>query len=73
MTSGRLLATKRKIAKALTSGGKGRVFCPDCNKLILLRDVIEEKFDSPEVKEQARELEEEAQGVIDNESHSPAG
>lgn len=40
----------------------------DCGKPILLRDVIEEKFDSPAVKEQARELKAEAQLVIDNES-----
>ena len=45
-----------KIAKALAPGGKGKVFCPDCGKPILLRDVIEEKFDSPAVKEQVREM-----------------
>mgnify|MGYP001343365652 CR=1 FL=1 len=38
-----------KIAKALAPGGKGKVFCPDCGKPILLRDVVEEKFDSPTV------------------------
>jgi hypothetical protein len=46
-----------KIAKALVPGGKGKVFCPDCGKPIALRDVIEEKFDSPAVKEQVREME----------------
>jgi uncharacterized Zn finger protein (UPF0148 family) len=30
------------IAKALPPGGKGKVFCPECGKPILLRDVIEE-------------------------------
>ena len=40
----------------LAPGGKGKVFCPDCGKPILLRDVIEEKFDSPAVKEQVREM-----------------
>ena len=44
------------ISGALAPGGKGKVFCPDCGKPILLRDVIEEKFDSPVVKEQVREM-----------------
>ena len=34
-----------EIAKALAPGGKGKVFCPDCGKPILLRDVIEDKSD----------------------------
>jgi hypothetical protein len=34
-----------KIAKALAPGANGRVFCPDCGKPILLRDVIEDKSD----------------------------
>ena len=33
------------------------MFCPDCGKPILLRDPIEEKFEAPAIKEQARELE----------------
>ncbi len=45
-----------KIAKALAPGGEGKVFCPDCGKPILLRDVIEEKIESPAVKEQVREM-----------------
>ncbi len=57
-----------KIDKALAPGGKGKVFCPDCGKPILLRDVIEEKFESPAVKEQVREMQSEGQAVIDNES-----
>lgn len=40
----------------LAPGGKGKVFCPDCGKPILLRDVIEEKFESPAVKEQVCEM-----------------
>jgi uncharacterized Zn finger protein (UPF0148 family) len=44
------------IAQALAPGGKGKVFCPDCGKPIHLRDVIEEKFESPAVKEQVREM-----------------
>jgi WD40 repeat protein len=57
-----------KIDKALAPGGKGKVFCPDCGEPIVLRDVIEEKFDSPKVKEQSREMDSEAQAVLDNES-----
>jgi small GTP-binding protein len=57
-----------KIDKALAPGGKGKVFCPDCGKAILLRDVIEEKFESPVVKKQARKLETKSRVVIDNES-----
>ena len=44
------------------------MFCPDCGKPILLRDVIEEKFESPVVKAQAQEMGNEVQLVIDNES-----
>ena len=44
------------------------MFCPDCGKPILLRDVIEEKFDSPAAKEQVCEMQSEGQAVIDNES-----
>ena len=57
-----------KIDKALAPSGKGKVFCPDCGKPILLRDVMEEKFESPAVKEQARQMEEQGQHAIDNES-----
>jgi WD40 repeat protein len=61
-------ADQAKIDKALTPNGKGRVFCSDCGKPISLRDTIEEKFDSPAVKEQVRGLQLEGQAVIDNES-----
>ena len=44
------------------------MFCSDCGKALLLRDVIEEKFESPAVKEQVREMQSEGQAVIDNES-----
>jgi WD40 repeat protein len=57
-----------KIDKAQAPGGKGKVFCQDCGKSILLHDVIEEKFDSATVKEQVRELQIEGQVVLDNES-----
>jgi len=65
---GQAFGDQAKIAKALAPGGKGKVFCPDCGKPILLRDVIEEKFESPAVKEQVREMQSEGQAVIDNES-----
>jgi uncharacterized Zn finger protein (UPF0148 family) len=56
------------IDKALAPGGKGKVFCPDCGKPIVLRDMIEAKFDSAAVKEQVRLLESESAFEIDNES-----
>ena len=65
---GKQFANQLMIDKALAPGGKGKVFCPDCGKPILLRDAIEEKFESPAVKEQARELEAGVQVVLDNES-----
>jgi small GTP-binding protein len=65
---GQPFADQGKIDKALASGGKGKVFCPDCGKAIKLRDLIEEKFNSSDVKEQARKQAEASQVQIDNES-----
>ncbi|NTU43103.1 MAG: DUF4365 domain-containing protein, partial [Nitrospirales bacterium] len=65
---GQAFTDQAKIDKALAPGGKGKIFCPDCGKPILLCDLIEEKFDSPAVKEQARKIEEESSFKIDNES-----
>jgi hypothetical protein len=65
---GQAFGDQAKIAKALAPGGKGKVFCSDCGKPILLRDVIEERFDSPAVKEQVREMQVKGQAVIDYES-----
>ncbi|MDX2039609.1 MAG: DUF4365 domain-containing protein [Acidobacteriota bacterium] len=56
-----------KIDKALAAD-KDKIFCPDCGKAIILRDAMEQKFDSPAVKEQARQMQVESQIVIDNES-----
>jgi GTPase SAR1 family protein len=56
------------IDKALAAGGKGKVFCPGCGKPISLRDVIEEKFDSPTVREQVRAMEAESALEINRES-----
>ena len=64
---GQAFGDQAKIAQAL-AGGKKQVFCPDCGKPILLRDVIEEKFESPAVKEQVRELQAKGQIILDNES-----
>jgi small GTP-binding protein len=61
-------SNQAKIDKALAPGGKGKVFCPDCGEAILLRDAIEEKFDSSKVIEQSRKMDVEAQTVLDNES-----
>jgi hypothetical protein len=61
------IADRASIDSALARGGTGRIFCSRCGKPISLRDTIEEKFESPEVKEQAGELDMEAQVVIDNE------
>jgi len=42
---GQAFGDQAKIAKARAPGGKGKVFCPDCGKPILLRDVVEENQD----------------------------
>jgi WD40 repeat protein len=59
---------QHKIDRALALGGRGKVFCSDCGKPIHLHDLIEEKFDSPIVRNQAREMERGVQVVLDNES-----
>jgi hypothetical protein len=59
---------REAIDEALAAGGAGKVFCGKCGKAIPLRDVIEERFESPEVKEQAREIQGEVQVALDNES-----
>jgi hypothetical protein len=48
--------------------GEQKVFCPGCGKPILLRDLIEAKLESRENQEQARQMQEEGQVKIDNES-----
>lgn len=65
---GQTFTDQAKIDKALAPGGKGKVFCSDCGKPIPLRDAMEAKFHSPEVKEESRKLQEAVQVVIDNES-----
>jgi WD40 repeat protein len=54
------------IDKALE--GSGKVFCPACGKAIRLRDALEERFSSPQVAAAVRQLREQGQVVIDNES-----
>ncbi len=65
---GKPFPDRSTIDKALTPGGKGKVFCPDCGKPILLRDAMEVRFTSPEVREESRKLQEEVQAVIDDET-----
>jgi len=62
---GQVFPDHAKISNALSSGKK--VFCTDCGKPILLRDLLEEKFDSPETAAKAHKLEAESQVAIDNE------
>ena len=65
---GQPFADQAQIDIALAPGGMGRVFCPACGKPIKLLDSIEEKFNSPTVKEEARKQAEASQYQIDNES-----
>jgi DNA-directed RNA polymerase subunit RPC12/RpoP len=44
------------------------VFCGRCGKKIILDDVIERRFGAEETARQAREMQEQAQAVLDNES-----
>jgi hypothetical protein len=65
---GQPFSDQAKIDKALSPSGKGKLFCPDCGKPIVLSDVLEQKFDSPAVKEKVRLMQLEGQLMIDNES-----
>jgi integrase/GTPase SAR1 family protein len=59
---------RARIDEALAPGGSGKVFCPKCGKPIVLRDAMEKRFDSPEVKADAHEQAARSQFVIDSES-----
>jgi len=61
-------ADQTLIDEALAPTGDGKVFCPGCGKPIILRDTIEDRFDSSRVKEQVREMQIEGQMMLDNES-----
>jgi hypothetical protein len=61
-------ADQSLIDEALAPGGEGKVFCPGCGKPILVRDVIEQKFESVGVQVEVRMMEKEAKKAIDNES-----
>jgi WD40 repeat protein len=63
---GRPFPDQGSIDRALGPGGMGKVFCPGCGMSIPLRDAIEKKFDSPELKRQVRELQAEGQEQIDS-------
>jgi hypothetical protein len=56
------------LDRALAPGGKGKVNCPECGRKIDLRDTMEQKFDSPAIKEEVRKEQMESQAIIDNES-----
>jgi hypothetical protein len=65
---GETIATQDAIDRALAPGGRGVLFCVVCGNPIHLSDEIEGVVESPAVKEQVRQLEEESALVIDNES-----
>jgi hypothetical protein len=50
------------------ASGEDKVFCPRCGKPILLRDIMEKRFESPQIKELARQMQAEVQQFLDNES-----
>jgi hypothetical protein len=58
---------RKAIDEALAPDGEGKVFCGKCGKPILLRDAIEQRFESLAVKEQVRELEGQIRAELDNE------
>jgi hypothetical protein len=53
---------RARLAKRL------HIFCGDCGKKIILDDIIERRFGDEETARQAREMQEQAQAVLDNES-----
>ncbi len=55
------------IERARTDSQK-HVFCGRCGKKIVLDDVIEQQFSAEEMSRRAREMQEQAQEVLDNES-----
>jgi WD40 repeat protein len=48
--------------------GQEHVFCGRCGNKLILNDVIERRFSAEETARQAREMKEQAQAVLDNES-----
>jgi small GTP-binding protein len=67
-TTDQPFADQSKIEKARLPNGKGKVFCPECGKPILLLDAIEQRFESSKVKQESRELATASASEIDNES-----
>jgi GTPase SAR1 family protein len=65
---GKAFKDQEAIDEALAPDGEGKVFCGKCGTPIFLRDVIEEKFESPAVKEKVREMQVEVQSALDSES-----
>jgi hypothetical protein len=64
---GEPLTDRAAIDDAITANEE-RIFCPRCGKPILLRDVMETKFDSAQVEARTREIQAEIQDVLDNET-----
>ncbi|HEX8280501.1 MAG TPA: DUF4365 domain-containing protein, partial [Chthoniobacterales bacterium] len=58
----------RRVIELRLSKGFKDIFCPACGERVLLWDVIEQKFASDESRTQVREMEQQAQTAIDNES-----
>jgi small GTP-binding protein len=58
----------RKTAMERLQRGLNDIVCVNCENRILLRDLIEQKFPSDEVRQESREWDRQAQAVIDNES-----
>ena len=50
------------------AAGKKEIICVDCEKQVLLWDLIEQKFASEETQAKVREMDEQARRAIDNES-----
>jgi len=61
------VADHKTVLKKIEAGKKD-ILCLDCEKRILLWDIIEEKFASEQMQQQVNKLEKQAQSSIDNES-----
>jgi len=62
----------REVAMKKLEEGKQDILCVDCEKRIPLWDELEELFASPEMKERVRQLQEQSDIVLDNESKDRA-
>lgn len=62
----------REVAMKRLEDGKKDILCVSCEKRIPLWDQLEELFASPETKQKVRELQKQAEVVLDNESKERA-